>query len=278
MHTETAKLGSHTGISKCFWLLFLFQALVLCTALSEQLYNGAFSSYFSALAIVFTFLAVTVSIPATVAVAVPENHLKRQQEIEFILSLVVVMCSAFFIGPNSRAVIELPFVGNSENANALGSMVGVFLMMSITATIRLFRESKEKIGAAMLLVGMYLASMCLLLFSVFSKGTKATPSHLGLLTKSIVSTFGNIAMKGNEKTLKWNHCTRHITSQMITINGFTWSNYYPNTPPHKWLSAFVLKPRPLQNLTCTVFQVPQSLHSPRHVQMKLQKVLQNFAW
>lgn len=159
MHTKTVKPGSHTGISKYFGLVFLYQAFVaVCTALSEQLHDSAFSFYFAILSVAFTFLAVAVSIPATVAVAVPENHLKLPQEIVFIISLIVIMSSAFFLGPNLRAVIELPFVETSVNAKALGAMAGVFLMMNIAAAIRLFRARQGKLGAAMLLVGMLLAS------------------------------------------------------------------------------------------------------------------------
>lgn len=137
----------------------MFQALIaLCSALSEQLFGGALSFYFAALSMVFMFLAVAMSIPAAVAIAVPENYLKLPQEITFILALIGIVCSALFIGPNLRAVIELPYVGKSVNANALGAMAGAFSMMAIAATIRLFRERRGKDGAAMLLVGMVLAS------------------------------------------------------------------------------------------------------------------------
>lgn len=38
--------------------------------------------------------------------------------------------------------------------------------------------------------------------------------------------------KGNKKTLKWNHCIRHITCQVITIYGSTWSNYCSSKRHH----------------------------------------------
>lgn len=103
------------------------------------------------------FLAVVMSIPATVRVVVPENHLKLAQEIVFLFTLVGIVCSALFVGPSFEAVLEVPYVGRSVSAGALGAAAGAFLMMSIAAAIRLFRDRQGKDGAAMLFAGILAA-------------------------------------------------------------------------------------------------------------------------
>lgn len=161
MQMKTAEPGLHTGIAKYFGLMFLFQAFAaLCTVLSEQLYNGTLSFHFAVLSVVFVFLGVAVSIPAAVAVAVPESHLKVPQALTFTLSMVGIMCSALLIGPNLKAVLELPFVARSVNANAVAAIGGAFVVMSAVSVIRMFRDRQGRSGASMLLAGIVLAMSC----------------------------------------------------------------------------------------------------------------------
>lgn len=157
---KTTEPGSHTGIAKYFGLLFLFQALVaLCAALTEQLYDSAFSLYFAVLSVVAMFLAVGVSIPASVAVAVPELDKKILQAVVFCFSLAGIICSTFLIGPSQKAVLELPFVPRSVKSNALGAMGGAFVMVSVAAATRSLRKTKGRSGAVFLGAGMTLASL-----------------------------------------------------------------------------------------------------------------------
>lgn len=159
MQTKSIEPGAHSGIARYFGLVFLFQAFVaLCTALSEQLYDGLFSFYFAVLSIAFMLLAVAVSIPAAVAVAVPEPNQTIPQAFVFVISLAGIICSTLLIGPNLKAMLEVPFVARSINADALAAMGGAFVMMSLAAAIRLFRKMKGRNGAFILLVGMALAS------------------------------------------------------------------------------------------------------------------------
>lgn len=70
------------------------------------------------------------------------------------------MCSAHFKGPCQKAVLELPFVEKHVNANVLAAMEGMFVIMSIAATTRLSCERRRKNRAAVLLVGIVIASSC----------------------------------------------------------------------------------------------------------------------
>lgn len=96
MQAKSVELGEDYRIAWYLGIVFLLQSLAaLCIALSEQIYDNAFSC-FATSATAVMFLAVTVSIPAVVTVAVLELNQRVPQVVIFIPSLAGINMSNTF--------------------------------------------------------------------------------------------------------------------------------------------------------------------------------------
>lgn len=156
MQTKSVEPGTHTGVARCFGMVFLFQALsALFLVLSEQFFEGYVSLYFAIVTLVCLSIAVFFCIPAAAAVAIPENnHCFRAAAL--ITSTIIVLITTFVLSPRLGAAPDIPYINLLLRHEIFGAIIGALIILSIAATFRMIRQLKGRNGAFILLAGLAL--------------------------------------------------------------------------------------------------------------------------
>lgn len=158
MQTKSVEPGAHSGIARYFGLMFLFQALAsLFVVLSEQLFSGFLSFYFSVLAIIVTILAVCLCIPAAVAVAIPEPNQTATKAVLFIAATFVIVCATLYVGPSLAAAPDIPYIDGTLRRDVLAAITCSLTFLALAAIVRIIRRKKGRNGAVILLTGLMIS-------------------------------------------------------------------------------------------------------------------------
>lgn len=137
--------------------MFLFQAFAaLFTALSEQTYAGPVSYYFAILSIAMTVLAVAVTIPASVSVAIPEPNRVIVHALAYSLSIIAIIATSLKMGPVLQAGPDVPYVDGTLQREVLVALAASITVLSAASVVRLVRPLKGRNGALILVASLTL--------------------------------------------------------------------------------------------------------------------------
>lgn len=157
MQTKSAEPAAHTGITKHFGMVFVFQAFgALFLAMSEQLYEGYFSLYLSIMAVICIVLAVMFCVPAAADVAIPESDNVVSKRAWTSLFAIIVVFTTFVLSTGLKAGPDVPYLTLFLRKELLGAITGALLVLSIASLVRMIRGLQGGNGAFILLAGLTL--------------------------------------------------------------------------------------------------------------------------
>lgn len=169
MHSQNCEPLLHPGVARNFGLFFLFQsASALLFVIAEQTYPSTVSQYFALLTVLLMAAAVTMSVPAALAVAFPETAgaaptptsngdsamVSRTTHPRLVpaalgFSALLLLCILVLPG-SSDAVVELPYVAKFLRAKILGALAGAAVVLALASAIRMHRGLTGANGALIL--------------------------------------------------------------------------------------------------------------------------------
>lgn len=157
MQTKSMEPGTHSTIARYFGLVFLFEALVaLFTALAEQFYAGAPSFYFAVLASISCVLAICVSIPAAIAIALPEPNHRLLQIVTLFASVTAIALATIYLSPFVAAAPDLPYIAAGLRKDMLAGVASAITVLFLAACVRMARRMKGRNGAFILFAALVL--------------------------------------------------------------------------------------------------------------------------
>ena len=157
MQTKSEQPGMHSGLSRYFGLMYLFQALAaVFMALSEVWYKSEASFPLAILSVMCIAVAVGLCIPAGVSVAIPEPHMHVFHATYFVVDLVILLLFTHYFSSFFKAAPDIPYIPLFLRQKLLGAIVGALFVIAISACIRLRRDINGHNGAKILLAAILL--------------------------------------------------------------------------------------------------------------------------